>query len=246
MTVAARELVIPATRCVCGHRGCPWGHRAHARVRTGSIDPVWVVVVVGLLVAGAVLPKGLPDGQWNRKGSLAPQTKPGVNRTAPETVSSHRWSATAVQDIPAGYRALYATGARACPALTAQLLAAIGKVESDHGRSSAPGVKRGVNRHGCCAGPMQFNVTNGPPSTWDAYRRPGDSVYDPADAIPAAARKLCANGLADPPGGPDPCPKLSGTAALHRALRRYNNACWYAEAIVRQAARYAADGRGRA
>src|SRR4029450_11706920 len=77
-TVAARELVIPATRCVCGPRGCPWRHRENARVRAGSIDPVWVVVVVGLLVAAAVFHKGLPAEVGNRKGALAPKYKPGV------------------------------------------------------------------------------------------------------------------------------------------------------------------------
>src|SRR5918911_2132942 len=98
--------------------------------------------------------------------------------------------------IPAGYLAAYLAADRHCTGLRWQLLAAIGKVESDHGRSSAPGVRSGLNRAGCCAGPMQFNLRNGPPSTWAAFGR--GNVYDPADAVPAAARKLCANGLADP------------------------------------------------
>ena len=49
------------------------------------------------------------------------------------------------------------------------VLAAIGSIETDHGRSRAPGVRSGVNRHGCCAGPMQFNTRDGPPSTWEHY-----------------------------------------------------------------------------
>ena len=49
------------------------------------------------------------------------------------------------------------------------MLAAIGSIETDHGRSRAPGVRSGVNRHGCCAGPMQFNTRDGPPSTWERY-----------------------------------------------------------------------------
>src|SRR4051812_24699205 len=49
------------------------------------------------------------------------------------------------------------------------VLAAIGSTETDHGRSRAPGVRSGLNRHGCCAGPMQFNVRDGPPSTWQRY-----------------------------------------------------------------------------
>jgi hypothetical protein len=75
------------------------------------------------------------------------------------------------------------------------ILAAIGSIETDHGRSSAPGVHSGLNSFGCCAGSMQFNLTDGPPSTWQRYGVDGDhdgvaDVYDPPDAIPAAARYL--------------------------------------------------------
>lgn len=147
----------------------------------------------------------------------------------------------ALTDIPPDYLGYYVTAAeRACPALDWQLLAAIGKIESDHGRSSAPGVRSGVNRAGCCAGPMQFNIKNGPPSTWD-YWGTGrlSDVYDPRHAIPAAARKLCGDGLANPDQRVrDPCPAVDGSAVLHRALKRYNNACWYVHEVVVLANRY--------
>jgi hypothetical protein len=76
-----------------------------------------------------------------------------------------------------------------------QVLAGIGSIETDHGRSKAPGVHSGVNRFGCCAGPMQFNLTDGPPSSWDSYGVDGNhdgrkDVYDPEDAIPSAANYL--------------------------------------------------------
>ncbi|HEX8133408.1 MAG TPA: hypothetical protein VF880_08250 [Actinomycetes bacterium] len=149
-------------------------------------------------------------------------------------------SDAALADVPSHYLALYVTAAGACPALSWQVLAGIGKVESDHGRSSAPGVLSGINRAGCCAGPMQFNLRNGPPSTWDTF---GDGVlthvYDPAHAIPAAARKLCNDGLANPQAAArDPCPTVHGSAALHQALKRYNNACWYVHEVVTLAQRY--------
>jgi hypothetical protein len=120
------------------------------------------------------------------------------------------------------------------------VLAAIGKIESDHGRSSAPGVRSGCNRFGCCAGPMQFNIRNGRPSTWDTWGTGVVAqVYDPAHAVPAAARKLCGDGLARPSGSaPDPCPDVVGSAALHVALKRYNNACWYVHEVVTLAGRY--------
>jgi len=153
-------------------------------------------------------------------------------------------SSFALSDIPRRYLGIYADAASTCRALSWQVLAGIGKVESDHGRSSAPGVRPGVNSFGCCAGPMQFNLRNGPPSTWDTW---GDGVtahvYDPGHAIPAAARMLCSHGLGRPEAvARDPCPHVLGSAALHQALKRYNNACWYVHEVVTLAQRYTAAG----
>jgi hypothetical protein len=149
-------------------------------------------------------------------------------------------SSYAMSDIPRRYLGLYTDAAATCRGLSWQVLAAIGKIESDHGRSPAPGVRSGVNRFGCCAGPMQFNLTNGPPSTWDTWGTGIRAhVYDPAHAIPAAARKLCNDGLAQPEAvGRDPCPQVLGPPALHAALKRYNNACWYVHEVVTLAGRY--------
>jgi hypothetical protein len=151
-------------------------------------------------------------------------------------------SSFALADIPRRYLGFYTDAAATCRGLTWQVLAAIGKVESDHGRSSAPGVRSGVNRFGCCAGPMQFNIRNGRPSTWDAWGTGVVAqVYDPAYAVPAAARKLCADGLANPERiRQDPCPQVLGSAALHTAVKRYNNACWYVHEVVTMAGRYTA------
>src|SRR3954471_3119901 len=88
------------------------------------------------------------------------------------------------------------------------LLAAIHKQETAF--STAGGTYHGLNWVHCCAGPMQFNVTNKPVSTWkqfrdahldaprfDDYPHPTvkhPSVYDDFDAIMAAAKLLKANG----------------------------------------------------
>jgi hypothetical protein len=153
-------------------------------------------------------------------------------------------SSFALSDIPRRYLAFYSDAAATCKGLTWQVLAAIGKIESDHGRSSAPGVRSGVNRFGCCAGPMQFNIRNGRPSTWDTWGTGTLAhVYDPAHAVPAAARKLCGDGLARADRiRLDPCPQVLGSAALHTALKRYNNACWYVHEVVTLAGRYTATG----
>ena len=112
------------------------------------------------------------------------------------------------------------------------VLAAIGAIESDHGRSTAPGVHSGVNAFGCCAGPMQFNLTNGPPSTWQTYarrRRPRrrQDPYDPADAIPSAARYLRV--------------LLAGTHGdIARAVLGYNHSPAYVEDVLARARAYSA------
>jgi hypothetical protein len=163
-------------------------------------------------------------------GAGPPTTRPAARgaRPAPPPAPSKATCA----DIPCNYQALYTAAATTCPGLAWGVLAGIGKVESNHGRLDAPGVRSGVNRFGCCAGPMQFNIRNGPPSTWDRYGRGGD-VYDPRDAIPAAARLLCDAGIGErAPPSADPCPDVAGTPAQHRAVHAYNHACWYVAQVL--------------
>jgi hypothetical protein len=146
-----------------------------------------------------------------------------------------RLSHAAAADIPPSYLQLYQqAGARY--QVPWSVLAAIGKVESDHGRAPLPGVRSGLNRYrdargrlrSCCAGPMQFNLTDGPPSTWQRYGR--GSVYDPADAIPAAARKLAADGA---------------RRNLDRALYAYNHSQAYVARVKALARRYTGGGGRR-
>jgi hypothetical protein len=112
-------------------------------------------------------------------------------------------SAAARADIPTSYLRLYRQAAGRCPGLSWTVLAAIGKVESDHGRSRLPGVRSGWNAAGA-AGPMQFGIgVERAGNAWARYGRDFDrdgrrSVYDPGDAIPAAANYLCVAGA---PGG---------------------------------------------
>ena len=109
-----------------------------------------------------------------------------------------------------------------------EYLAAIGKIESDHGRGSAAGIRSGVNFAGCCAGPMQFLITGAGGGTWGAYGVDGDDdgrrdVYDPDDAIPAAANYLKASGAPDD---------------WDRAIFAYNHAAWYVADVKALAERY--------
>lgn len=102
-------------------------------------------------------------------------------------------SAAALADIPAKALELYRAAAKSkysCPGVSWALLAAIGKQETDHGRSTGKGVKSGENSAGAM-GPMQFIG-----GTWSAYGVDGDgdgtaNVYNLADAIYSAANYLC-------------------------------------------------------
>src|SRR3954451_21218180 len=139
-------------------------------------------------------------------------------------------SGAAKRAVPANYLSLYRQAGRVS-GVPWTLLAAIGSIESDHGRSRAPGVRSGVNRHGCCAGPMQFNLRDGPPSTWQRYRVDGNhdgakDVYDPEDAIPSAAHYLHA--LLRRTGG-----------NLRAAILAYNHPPAYVSAVLARARAYA-------
>ncbi|MEA2299452.1 MAG: hypothetical protein QOF77_2388, partial [Solirubrobacteraceae bacterium] len=88
------------------------------------------------------------------------------------------------------------------------LIASVHRQETSF--STEPDTYHGLNFVHCCGGPMQFNVTNGPLTTWaqvdDAYRAaarpPGyphptaahPSIYDDFDAIMAATKLLAADG----------------------------------------------------
>jgi hypothetical protein len=143
-------------------------------------------------------------------------------------------SRTARADIPAGYLGLYQRAAWRCPGLSWAVLAAIGKVESDHGRARLPGVRSGWNPAGA-AGPMQFGIGVGRAgNAWARFGRDVDrdghtNVYDPGDAIPATADYLCAHGA---------------PRHLDRALHAYNRS-WSYVATVRAIARRYTRGSGR-
>jgi len=80
-------------------------------------------------------------------------------------------SAAARADIPTSYLALYRQAVGRCPGLSWSVLAAVGKVESDHGRSRVAGVRSGWNTAGA-AGPMQFGIGVGRAgNAWARLRR---------------------------------------------------------------------------
>jgi membrane-bound lytic murein transglycosylase B len=139
-----------------------------------------------------------------------------VPLTAPADASS-----LAKSEIPARFMALY-VGAGRRYGLEWAMLAAVGEMESQHGRSALRGVRSGANPQGA-AGPMQLM-----PAAWRGYGLSVDgnapmNVYDPADAINAAASFLKANGA-----------PVNWTEALYA----YNHSWRYVQHVLALAALY--------
>lgn len=129
-----------------------------------------------------------------------------------------------VAGIPSEYMSYYRASADTCPHMDWALLAGIGSVETSHGQSQAAGVQSGSNYAGA-AGPMQFL-----PSTFASVRARhpeiGADLYDPANAIPAAAHKLCDDGVA--------------AGHTWAAIYSYNHSSSYVAAVQSRAAKYRA------
>jgi cell wall-associated NlpC family hydrolase len=146
-----------------------------------------------------------------------------------DTSSAAAPNDAAVADIPADYLVLYRQAAQTCSGLDWAVLAAIGKIETDHGRAKLPGVHNGSNSAGA-GGPMQFlqptfdGVVARHPLPPGGAHPP--SRYNPHDAIYTAVAYLCDSGARD---GRD----------LHGAIFAYNHAEWYVRKVLAQAETYA-------
>ncbi len=124
--------------------------------------------------------------------------------------------------LPTTYLQLFqASAAKYCPGLSWTVLAAIGQIESGDGANVGPSTAGAL-------GPMQFL-----PSTWAVWGINGfgqtgpPDIMNPYDAVPSAARMLCADGAA------------AGGSALPRAIFDYNHADWYVKEVLGLAAQYA-------
>lgn len=157
-----------------------------------------VVFAVTTMASSAVLMGAMPGG--------TPQAEAGA-------------STLARNEVPEQWLSLYREAAATCPGLPWTVLAAVGRVESHHGRNA------GVSSAGAL-GPMQFM-----PATWGQYGMDADGngvadIQSPTDAIFSAARMLCANGGGQPGG-------------IRGALWAYNHASWYVDLVLATAEGYA-------
>ncbi|MEV4171634.1 NlpC/P60 family protein [Nonomuraea sp. NPDC049709] len=161
----------------------------------------------------------------------------GTTVDCEDTAQVEEASDSAASDIPAEYLDLYKEHGKKI-GVQWNILAAVGKRETDHGRSDLPGVKSGTNYAGA-AGPMQFLISTWGgkaripmSSTYNGYASDGDGdgvgdVYNPADAILGAARMLKRNGAPE---------------NVRQALFVYNRAWWYVDQVEEIARKYAKSG----
>jgi hypothetical protein len=122
---------------------------------------------------------------------------------------------------PANYLNLFkASAAKYCAGMPWTVLAAIGQIESGDGANDGPSSAGAL-------GPMQFM-----PGTWaewgiNGFGPPGPpDIMNPLDAVPSAARMLCAAGAGNP-------------ATLSQAIFAYNHANWYVAEVLALASEYA-------
>jgi hypothetical protein len=120
---------------------------------------VLLVVLLGVLEDQGVL-ELVPPPTTTRPPAVSAVAPPGRSARA---------------EIPAAYLAIYRQAARTCPLMSWALLAAVGKVESNHGRGwpprwrRTPGIAYSTENFAGAGGPMQFLAP-----TWARWGRGGD------------------------------------------------------------------------
>ncbi|MCW2577861.1 MAG: hypothetical protein JWR66_3891, partial [Modestobacter sp.] len=237
--------------------------QADSAALAGSISPA--LSAEPHVPAAEVVPSTEPAPAATRQeDAVHTDPAPGPDapsRSTPPASGTGRASALAAGGIPSVALEAYVRAAAASPTschISWPLVAAIGRVESNHGRfagavlhadgrSTPPiigivldgvgtaliqdtdgGRLDGDPVYDRAVGPMQFI-----PSTWKAYAGDGDGdgrrdPFDIADAAAATAKYLCAAGG-----------DLSSVAGQTRAVLAYNHSDSYVATVLTLAARYA-------
>ena len=204
-----------------------------------ALGPIIVGLMVMLLIAFLVIPMlavgGMSllfaGGSGNCTSTAADAAQPGVSTEAANSIPANylKW----FQKVGLQYNVSWT------------ILAGIGKVESDDGRTTLPGVTQAsVSNAFGAAGPMQIGISGASGNQWGgasvhpanevvngvATDEDGDgvaSVYEPGDAIAGAAKYLIAHGVQQNPAA---------------AIFSYNHADWYVQEVEQWASTYAAGG----
>jgi Transglycosylase SLT domain len=231
---SALKLVPGSSYQLTGKASLPLTFGASASLGIGEVDMLvntqvsrelgLVHSVAALISAPALSIKTLTAGvdkvlgPTARTASLRQQEVPAASPTATPTQPS----VPAASGLPSTYLELFQeSAADYCQGLSWTVLAAIGQIESGDGSNDGPSPAGAL-------GPMQFM-----PSTWaiwgiDAFGQTGaPNIMDPYDAVPSAARLLCADGAA------------AGGTSLANAIFDYNHATWYVDEVLALAQEYA-------
>ena len=207
--------------------------RAAAAVAVGVV----LVMVMSLAIVGVVIGGG--SVLFGAGQSCSGGTSTSANGAAAAQPTA---SAAGRATIPADYLHLYQQAGKKY-GVPWVVLAGIGEVETNQGRTTLPGVHSGANAFGA-AGPMQIGIGGAAGNNWGgspvhpaseqvtgvATDGNGDgiaSVYEPADAIAGAARYLVAHGAQN---------NVSG------AVFAYNHLLSYVQSVLRWAGVYANGG----
>jgi len=185
--------------------------RKRSRIPTAAVIAIVGVVFAGLLVVPLFFGAALFFYNDDNQGECSEDDQPSASAQA--------------GGIPKDYLKLYHKAGKKY-GLSWNLLAGIGKVETDHGRSTMPGVLQGENYAGA-GGPMQFLE-----DTWKEYAVDGNGDgkkdrHDPEDAIPTAARYLKSSGA---------------PSRTQNAIFTYNHSMGYVHNVLGWAERYGKGG----
>lgn len=217
----ARGVALGETYAVTAERALP--------LRLGALAALDLPRVGGLVTSSTARGLGLTDGAAvlvnapaaaaDTLAAVRDAVGPRARVTAVGATRSEPAEPTRTGQ-PDTYRALYEQAAARCPGLSWAVLAAIGQVESDHGRNMGPSSAGAL-------GPMQFL-----PSTWRSFGVDGNGdgrrdIWDPYDAVPAAADYLCEHGAG------------RGGAGLSTAVFAYNHSDSYVRKVLDLAEAYA-------
>jgi hypothetical protein len=218
--VSSDSLLVAAGQQVAdeaSHIAADAQRQAHARIRTERSVAVVALRIETLLAQEQSL---LAQARQHAADVVAAESALAAQQGAFSTITTERIASLRALPAAASYMQLYHSAAAAeCPGLSWGVLAAIGQVESGHGRDTS-------TSYAGAMGPMQFL-----PSTFRTYAVDGDhnrvaDIMDPADAIYSAAHYLCANGAG------------RGGAALYQAIWHYNHADWYVQMVLALARQY--------
>ena len=205
--------------------------------------PGFVVALVGAFVLLLGLLAAIPMMVVGGSSEMfaAGSCPNGQSGTGGQTTTTSA-SKTAKNSIPADYLSWFQHVGQQY-GVPWPILAGIGKVESNDGQSSLPGVHSGANSAGA-AGPMQIGIGGASGNTWGgapahpasehvngvATDENGDgiaSVYEAPDAIAGAAKYLLEHGV---------------QTNVNGAIFAYNHLQSYVDAVLQYADEYAKGG----